>query len=136
MRRATQGPPDQRTQAEVLRNEVRMRRSEARDARSEYLGFIKLQPALHLQRQRYEVWRLSHELAGVLPRADTRVLDPVPRALALGVARAGATRDVETGAIARQSDATPGMTTEATMISATTTLTTTTQATTTQASST
>ncbi|WP_460901761.1 hypothetical protein [Paraburkholderia jirisanensis] len=131
MRRAAQGAPEQRAQAEALRNHARMRRLEARDARSEYLGFIRLQPALHLQRQRYEVWRLSHKVAAVQPRADTRVLDPMPPAIALGKAPAAEAGGVETRGVARQGDATQGATTRGIPTPVTTTQATTTPVTTT-----
>jgi hypothetical protein len=118
MQRATQGALDQHASAGALRDDLRRRRLEARDARSEYRDFIRLQPALHLQRQRYEVWRLSREVAGVLPRTDTRVLGLVPRALALdavpAAAAAAAARGVGAPAMARHGGAAQSTTMQAT----------------------
>jgi len=94
LRRAAQGGVRERRELGAQRDELRALQRAAADARAVYRGFIRLQPALNLQRQRYEVWRVAHELTGTRPRTDTRTQWPAPPATALdGAATTGGTRD-------------------------------------------
>jgi len=83
-RRAAQDGAQPQADLAGLHAALRARQLSAIDERAAYRGFIRLQPSLHLQRQRYGVWHVTHELTGTRPRTDPRTIGLVPRAAARG----------------------------------------------------